>query len=296
MDNTLSGEIAGNIQWNVASTNDSYIFYPNGDTENWLYCTNTNNGVRVGTNDNKAFEIKDDYLFNTATSRYIGIYDSQDWRCYTSINANIKDQGFKFYKKVSSTSVTAKVSAYQWATFSSEYDLDFTDVEGVEAYIVKGANGSKIITEQVTGTVKANTGLLLYMESAGECEIPVTEEGNDYSNANKLIAVTADGTVVGKATDGTTNYILTVQSEKVVFAYVNSISATLNKGQAYLNLEGDAPVPFLGFDGNETTGIENFAQPLTLDAQQYYDLSGRRVAQPQRGGVYIQNGRKVLVK
>ena len=40
------------------------------------------------------------YLYNNATSRYIGIYNSQDWRCYTTINNNIKDQTFAFYKRV----------------------------------------------------------------------------------------------------------------------------------------------------------------------------------------------------
>ena len=34
------------------------------------------------------------------TTRYIGIYDSQDWRCYTNTTGNIANQTFAFYKKV----------------------------------------------------------------------------------------------------------------------------------------------------------------------------------------------------
>ena len=101
VEGTLSEEPAANIQWNLGITEDGYIFYPNGDTENWLYCTSTNNGVRVGTNDNNVFTISEEgYLVNNATSRYVGIYNSQDWRCYTSINNNIANQTFAFYKKV----------------------------------------------------------------------------------------------------------------------------------------------------------------------------------------------------
>ena len=99
--NTLSGDIAENLKWNLSIGEDGYTFYPNGETESWLFCNRTNNGVRVGTNENNVFTMTPEgYLFNNATSRYIGIYNRQDWRCYTSINNNIKDQTFAFYKRV----------------------------------------------------------------------------------------------------------------------------------------------------------------------------------------------------
>ena len=99
--NTLAGDIAENLKWNLSIGEDGYTFYPNGETESWLYCNNTNNGVRVGTNENNVFTMTPEgYLYNNATSRYIGIYNRQDWRCYTSINNNIKNQTFAFYKRV----------------------------------------------------------------------------------------------------------------------------------------------------------------------------------------------------
>ncbi len=101
VEGTLSGEPATNLQWNLGITDNGYIFYPNGTTETWLYCTNTNNGVRVGTNADNVFTMSENgYLHNTATGRYIGIYNSQDWRCYTSEGGNIANQTFAFYKKV----------------------------------------------------------------------------------------------------------------------------------------------------------------------------------------------------
>ena len=94
----LSGVIADNIKWNLSVSSGAYTFYPNGSTTTWLYCTNTNNGVRVGNNENKTFTVSDEgYLVHSATSRFVGVYNSQDWRCYTSINSNIKDQSFSFY-------------------------------------------------------------------------------------------------------------------------------------------------------------------------------------------------------
>jgi len=82
--------------------------YPNGTTGTWLYCTNTNNGVRVGTNTNKTFTIdaNSGYLKHTGTSRYLGVYTTNpDVRCYTSSTAaNITNQTIAFYKLVDGTS------------------------------------------------------------------------------------------------------------------------------------------------------------------------------------------------
>ena len=96
----ITSTVSDNIKWKLGKKDNGYIFYDNGSNETWLYCTNTNNGVRVGTNTNNVFSINDSYLYNIATSRYVGIYNSQDWRCYTSTTTNIQGQTFKFYKLV----------------------------------------------------------------------------------------------------------------------------------------------------------------------------------------------------
>lgn len=87
-----------NILWTVVK-DGSNISFQTGD--NFLYCTNSNNGVRVGTNDNKVFSIDatSGYLYNNATSRYIGVYNSADFRCYNSVNSNISGQTLAFYAK-----------------------------------------------------------------------------------------------------------------------------------------------------------------------------------------------------
>ena len=138
----LSAEPASNLQWNISISEDGYTFYPNGETETWLYCTNTNNGVRVGTNINKVFVLDNEsgYLKNVATSRYIGIYNSQDWRCYTSINSNIEGQSFAFYKKVAEPATetyTLDITGYEagsnggYYLIASPVTVDPEEVEGM---------------------------------------------------------------------------------------------------------------------------------------------------------------------
>lgn len=90
-----------NLVWNIVNDNGNLTIYPKGQTATWLYTTNNNNGVRVGTNDNKTFTLDatTKYLKNTGTTRYLGVYNSQDWRCYTSTSTNIAGQTLCFYVK-----------------------------------------------------------------------------------------------------------------------------------------------------------------------------------------------------
>ncbi len=97
---TLNGEANDNIKWNISNDGGNLTIYPNGTTATWLYCTSTNNGVRVGTNTNKTFTIDatSGYLKNTATSRYVGVYTTNpDVRCYTNTTGNIANQTLAFY-------------------------------------------------------------------------------------------------------------------------------------------------------------------------------------------------------
>ena len=133
VEGTLSAEPAANLQWNISITEDGYTFYPNGETETWLYCINNNNGVRVGTGDAKHFTLDEGYLTTTETTdqRYIGIYNSQDWRCYKlgtdgTFPANIANQTFSFYKKVvepATETHTLTVNAYTNDNTKDGYNL-----------------------------------------------------------------------------------------------------------------------------------------------------------------------------
>ena len=97
-----AGKVEDNIKWNISGNSSGYTFYPNGNDKVWLYSTTSNNGVRVGTGNANLFTLSTEgYLTVTVNNekRYVGIYSSQDWRSYTSINSNITGQSFAFYKK-----------------------------------------------------------------------------------------------------------------------------------------------------------------------------------------------------
>ena len=100
--NQISSAVTGDLRWNISKNvteNDTeYIIYPDGSMLTWLYCTNANNGVRVGTNENKIFIIEGGYLKNVSTKRYVGVYKSSDFRCYEKTSTNIGNQQICFFK------------------------------------------------------------------------------------------------------------------------------------------------------------------------------------------------------
>ena len=108
--------VSNDMIWTVDEGDGNYSFYPMGSNATWLYCTNNNDGVRVGTGENKYFTIvnglasdsENYFLYHVATSRYVGVYHPNegipDWRCYKltdkgAFPTNIKNQSLKFYKK-----------------------------------------------------------------------------------------------------------------------------------------------------------------------------------------------------
>ena len=179
-------------------------------------------------------------------------------------------------------------STTQLATFSSTYALDFSDVTALKAYIVTGTNNGYAILERVTSTVAPNTGLIIYGATA---DIPIALSG-DTKSSNKLIATTTDTNVSGSG-----NYVLSVKSGDAVFAETSTTSANVPANHAYLHLGGASARRFITIKvSNETTGINSIEAEGNAIEQTFYNLNGQRVETPTRGGIYIVNGKKVLMK
>ena len=131
----LSADPGTNYKWNISNNNGNLTIYPNGTTSTWLYCTSANNGVRVGTNANKTFTISNDYLKHTGTSRYLGVYNKQDWRCYTSSTVNIDNQELKFYVETTTTTTTS-------TTTTSYISVPDCATETVVSFDLNGGSGT----------------------------------------------------------------------------------------------------------------------------------------------------------
>ena len=98
-------EIGEEHLWTVTATGSNY--YIQNSEDKYLYTTNTNNGVKVGDTANAwKYDTSANSFQDTVTSRYLGIYNSSNWRCYTTVNqSNYKESStsFKFYTLDSGT-------------------------------------------------------------------------------------------------------------------------------------------------------------------------------------------------
>jgi len=186
-------------------------------------------------------------------------------------------------------SLIINVSSAGFATLCSEYSLDFSLVPEVKAYFITGldADGVTLTTEQVEGTVEGMTGLLIEAEE-GTYKIPFGEEVDMDADNNKLVGV------IEQETKSAGIYVLLNDYNGVGF-YRTLYDFTLTPYTAYLPADfAPSNVKELRLNPGGATGITQTMEQAPKD-NIYYNLSGQRVAQPMRG-IYIVNGKKVLVK
>ena len=183
---------------------------------------------------------------------------------------------------------------YGFITYCSENGLDFTDSENVKAYIIASYDGDIVYLSRVTEVPPA-TGLILKAE-AGEYEIPFAITDDSYV-VNMLVGVNQP-TVIEPTEGIYTNFILGDGNRGLGFYRVKE-EGTIAAHRAYLQLptakiENGAKYFKLMFDDG-TTSIQGVQTQNENGA--YYDLQGRRYEnKPTMRGVYIMNGKKVVVK
>ena len=212
-------------------------------------------------------------------------------------NDNDNGSSFKLTEYVNED-VTVNVSEAGWAT---KYFGESVHVPaGVNAYIITGVEDGWITKSQITEgeVIPANTGVLL--EGAGEHSFAKTVSYS-YTLAGNLL----NGSVENAYVEGEA-YVLANHEEAGVGFYKAELNKDKdgnegathflnNAGKAYLVLPAASEtVAFYGLDWDGTTGVENVV--VENEVKAIFDLTGRRVEAITAPGIYIVNGKKVLVK
>ena len=184
------------------------------------------------------------------------------------------------------------IGSAEYATFGYPFAVDLSGLSASQdAYTVTVSGTTATLTSVKGKKIPANTGIILKGTNGDAISLPLTTASTDYIETNHLHV--SDGTKTG---DGTI-YVLAKKNDVVGF-YKLGISATVPAGNAYLQISGGAALAreFIGFgDDNGTTGIDEVRSNTEEVRSDYFDLQGRRVAQPTKG-LYIVNGKKVVIK
>ena len=242
----------------------------------------------------------------------IGAFDDVNKNCTLYVPYGAKEtyaatEGWNVFKNIVELSVfDLTVSAAGYATLYLDYNAIIP--QGVEVYTASAVDGNRLMMQEVTGTLPANTGVIARAEQGTYTFVESTEtvgaiEGN-------LFRGSVEDTYITPAKEA--KYYVLSMKDGVVGMYEDALSGGTfknNAHKAYLVLgeknlgiydeEVDTEDPGMQlsnsyyFDFGGTTAID----PVVTEVNDniYYDLSGRRVENPTRG-IYILNGKKILVK
>ena len=202
---------------------------------------------------------------------------------------------------------TLDVTAAEAATLVLPFAA--TIPEGVTCYTLTHTDGASTVTatEVTGGTLAAETPVL----------VNATMGSYKFRNSSKATTATSipDSPSVSEALTGVYSD-LTFTTENIASIYANAY--ILNKiddsvgfykaadgkkvgaNRAYLTATnvpgtGEARSLSIVFDDGETTGVTDVRSKMEEVKDDYFDLSGRRVAHPTKG-LYIMNGKKIIIK
>ena len=176
-----------------------------------------------------------------------------------------------------------KLAADGYSTYCSENRLDISRTTGVTAYIVNNITETAVELQEVS-VIPAETGFILKGTGSAWYDLYKTNNAVDDVSSNLLI-----GTLTTTAASANTFALSTKKG--VTGFYPVSTGLMIPAHRAYLTLS-DGMSRLLTIDG-ETTGIVSVREegaPVV-----FYNLQGVKMQRPAKG-VYISNGKKVVIK
>lgn len=245
-------------------------------------------------------------------------------------------QNCKLYRiaivKDNKTIGSADKNYIKYATYSQSYPVDYSLNErlngtAVTAYSVSTnyqSNATSVnFTELPNNQSASDEGVILKTSGKlGESHPIFTTDVNttpQRPTSNALVGTTGDKatTEFEKAKkDGYQNYILTTkyfhldkdenQSGEVIDGnqqcFYKWVKGNVKRNFAYLQLKNPSnanaakTVIYLDWFG-DTTGIHGMTAPSQVTSgKTYYTLDGRKVTSPTQKGIYIINGKKIIIK
>ena len=191
-------------------------------------------------------------------------------------------------------------------SYASDNVLDFSNVGELTAHYASGfaatANNAGVLTMKQTETTPAGEGLMLKGTANETFYVPalfnLTPEALTGNNLKGLTKITEVETTEGDKT----NFILS-QQKGVIAWYPLAAKYALKAHSAYLQLLTNDVFTGVGtraismeFEDGVTTGFIQIATGEAEDGD-WYGIDGIKFNQkPTQRGVYINNGRKVIVK
>lgn len=190
---------------------------------------------------------------------------------------------------IPATDIEVAMKDVEGKKFASVYlPFDVNAVTDAEAYVGTFNDDKSALNMNKVEGVPAGKGFVL-VGSADKATLSIgtaAEVTSDLQGTNTVITL-ADNTRA--------NYLVFGKNNNTVGFYAPSASvASIPANKAYLETSAlSAAAIALNFNGT-TTGVNTVVLGENSVNAPVFDLSGRRVVAPVKGGVYIQNGKKFI--
>ena len=198
---------------------------------------------------------------------------------------------FEYIKEGAAVTINAPAhdaNDYQWATFYNE-NYAFQADENTQVFKV-ALDGTTVELLEVTDKI-VNKNTAVVLKSTGTPVMTLTTASSSDAQGNDLVGTSATITNPGNA------YVLNYTAADGVGFYQLSSTGTIEFGKAYLVATAGAR-EFLGF--GETTDISEKIKVKSEKSGEgsdvIYDIHGRHVNGKPSKGLYIINGKKVIIK
>ena len=251
----------------------------------------------TGLKNNESEEVLSPVFSCTAAdSNTPGVYD-------ITVSATSDNYDIIFEKgtlTIQPTIATITISNVGVATYCFDFGLDFSNVTDFKAYIATGYNrhtGNVIV--QPIKEAPGGTGLYL-KGKPGTYQLPIYESDSYF--VNMLKGVTMPTTI--QATEGEyTNFVLYATNSSDACFRPLSDNYNLKANRAYLQIptievavNGNVNSVGIEFEEGVTDIEENISNTIHSETI-WYSLDGRKFNdKPTQKGVYVVNGRKVVIK
>lgn len=239
--------------------------------------------TNIGVDNTTDWEIKSANTTTTTNEQYliVRLTRSTVAGCFFGLKQITLYNGYRF-----ATTTTSNIDNV--ATFSASSPVTFSS--DATAYIAINSDNTQVTLSPLNGALAAGQGAIVSKATTGDIYAYVSAETTDSRN-NQLVG---GGDATKELTDGN-YYIFNKKDNDAVFSPLdNAASTTLAANKAVLKTAtpgGQA----LTLDFGSVTGINTVttAMPATNAT---FDLSGRKVSGKLPAGLYIKNGKKLLIK
>lgn len=227
-------------------------------------------------------------FFDQATgSNYSYIHGGESGTCMVGWEAN--NPASQWYV-IPATDVEIAMTAQGDKKYASAYlPFGVSNVAGATAYTGALNAEKNAIDMTATTAVPANTGFVLV---GTENKATLTIGKADAIEGNALTG-TNTGIAFAEATPKANYLVFGVNNGTVGFYTPGNVTA-IPANKAYINASAITGSAIALNFGNTVTGINAAAINNGENNAPIYDLSGRRVWAPVKGGLYIQNGKKLV--